>query len=378
MFYAVSLAFIFLVSYYIYFLVRVYTGLANIEKSQPTHSADFKFISVIIPFRNEEDVISDNLLSLENQSLGKESFEVIYVDDSSTDKSVDILKRNIKSDNVKILRYVNTNGLRAHKKRAIDYAIGKANGEIIVTTDADCTHGKDWLKTMVDCFDEQTGFVSGPVEFIPGNKIFEKLQALEFAGLIITGAGLIGVNNPAICNAANLAFRKDLFYKVGGYSGNLNISSGDDEFLMQKIHSDTDFKVKFCLDRKAKAFTKPNENFRSFYQQRKRWASKGLFYKNKKLVFSLILIFLFYLMLFSLPFLILFYDTAFSLVFAGGIFIKLIMEYILLKKGLKILYDENLLRYFLIAEFFHVPYIVLAPLLGLSGNYKWKDREVKR
>ena len=151
---------------------------------------------------------------------------------------------------------------------------------------------------MTNYFDKETAFVSGPVEFESDGSLFHELQKLEFSSLILVGAGLIGIGKPIICNAANLGFRKSVFNEVGGYEDNLNLSSGDDEFLMQKIARETNYKVKFCFEKEAKSFTKPNNSISEFYQQRKRWASKGFHYKDYGIVLKLILIFLFYL---SLP-----------------------------------------------------------------------------
>ncbi len=374
----ISIIFGILLLYYGYFLFSVYRGLSRFTVDDREENEIKKVVSVIIPFRNEEKEIVNNMKSIENQNYDENFYEVIYVDDNSTDNSVEVLRKNVSRKNIRILKYEHSLQSRAHKKKVIEHAIEKSKGEIIVTTDADCTHGAEWLSSLIGCFDDQTGFVSGPVEFVSDGKLFEELQALEFAGLIITGAGLIGAGKPAICNAANLAFRKKVFYEVGGYSDNLNLSSGDDEFLMQKIHSNTNYKIKFCADKKAKVFTKPTDNLTSFYHQRKRWASKGLFYKNKKLVVSLILIFLFYFGLFLFPLLALFINPIFWALFAFGFVFKAIAEFVLMKKGIKILYDEKMLKYFLVAEIFHIPYIVFASLSGLTGNYKWKDRELKR
>ena len=60
----------------------------------------------------------------------------------------------------------NDYSINAHKKRAIRFGIEKSKGEIVVTTDADCIHKKDWLKNLLKFMDDETGFISGPVEFI--------------------------------------------------------------------------------------------------------------------------------------------------------------------------------------------------------------------
>ena len=112
--------------------------------------------------------------------------------------------------------------------------------------------------------------------------------------------------------------------------------------------------------------------------QRKRWASKGLFYKNKSLVLKLIFIFLFYISLIIQPVLGMFYNSVFYYSFLLSVFAKIIFEFAVMKKGTEILFDKNILNIFMLAEFLHVPYIIISGLMGLFGNYKWKGRELER
>ena len=257
--------------YYLIFLIKIVNGLKIVKNDLDSNSLN-EFVSVIIPFRNEENILQRNLASVESQSFPKDRYEIIYVDDNSDDNSVKVIEDNISSNNVRIIKSENNFNDRAHKKLALKMAIENSKGEIIITTDADCFHRRDWLSTMVKKFDMETGFVSGPVEFVDDGKIFSKLQKLEFSSLIVVGAALIGINEPIICNAANLGFRKSVFKLVNGYEDNLNLSSGDDEFLMQKISTRTDYKVKFCYDKNAVSYTHPNKTIKEFVNQRKRWA----------------------------------------------------------------------------------------------------------
>ncbi len=87
---------------------------------------------------------------------------------------------------------------------------------------------------MIIGFEANTGLISGPVSFIESESLFSKLQKLEFAGLVLSGAGLIGNKTPMIANSANLAFRKSVFDKVGGYKDMMHLSSGDDELFNAK------------------------------------------------------------------------------------------------------------------------------------------------
>jgi cellulose synthase/poly-beta-1,6-N-acetylglucosamine synthase-like glycosyltransferase len=227
--------------------------------------------------------------------------------------------------------------------------------------------------------DDKTAFVSGPVEFeVDNRKYFDKLQKLEFAGLVISGAGLIGINRPVICNAANIAYRKKVFEQVNGFDDQLKLSSGDDEMLMQKIWKETDYRIKFCPDKKAIVKTAPNKTLKQFYQQRKRWASKGLFYADKLLILKLILIFLFYLSLPMQLVLVIVLSAKFLILLLVSLSLKAIFEYLVLQKGTDLLFNKKLLSPFIIAEILHIPYIIISGISGIFGNFTWKERKVSR
>jgi cellulose synthase/poly-beta-1,6-N-acetylglucosamine synthase-like glycosyltransferase len=368
---------IFLTIHYIFFLLKIYLGLNKLKDKKDEKYAD-EFISVIVPFRNEEKNIANTYKNLIEQNYPKEKYEIIFVNDSSDDTSLQILKNFPKVENVIIISVPNDYSANAHKKRAIRFGIENSQGEIIVSTDADCIHKKDWLKNLLNYFDEKTGFVSGPVEFVSDEKLFSKMQRLEFAGLVITGAGLIGSGSPTICNAANIAYRKKVFDEVGGFVYQMSLSSGDDELLMQKIHRDTNYKIKFALDKNAIVSTGANPTIKDFYHQRKRWASKGLFYGDHLLLLKLALIFLFYLSLISQPILGILISTTFYLTFIISFLFKIIFEYIVIKRGVDLLFNEEILKPFILTEILQVPYILISGFMGMFGNLTWKDRKIKR
>ena len=371
------LFFIFVLFHYLFFLQRIFRGLGNL-KPFSNHNIPHEYISVIIPFRNESENILTNLKSIESQLYPIEKFEVIYVNDSSEDNSLELLQSRIKKSNIKILSVPQDFSINAHKKRAVRYGIENAKGNIIVTTDADCIHDEEWLTSLVQTFDTVTGFVSGPVEFVTDKSFFSNFQKLEFAGLVLCGAGLIGSGHPTICNAANIAYRKKVYDEVGGFKDQMKLSSGDDELLMQKISRDTDFKAKFCIEKKAIVKTSANKSFGDFYQQRKRWASKGLFYGDKSLVLKLILIYIFYVGLILQLILGITIKEIFLFSLLASLLLKIIFEFRILSSGKKILFDHLDLNYLLLAELFQIPYIIITGLVSAFGNYSWKSRKVKR
>ncbi len=372
---------ILLLFYYFYFLFEILKGLRKLISQSSIESFDIipeEFISLIIPFRNESDNILNSLSSLIKLDYPKDKLEIIFVNDFSDDNSVELICKAEKPAHIRILSVPDNYSELQHKKRAIRYGIENSKGEIIVTTDADCIHSPLWLKTLLSRFDKETGFMSGPVEFTDGSTLFSRLQKLEFSGLVLTGAGLIGIEKPLICNAANIAYRRKAFEMTGGFYYKHSLSSGDDELLMQKIKKETSYKIRFCMNKDAIVKTFPNANLNQFYNQRKRWASKGLFYSDRLLVLKLILIFLFYLSLPAQLILGITLSPWFFITLSVAIIIKAFMEYLIIKTGAEKLFNIRILSPFLFAEILHIPYILIAGISGVFGNYLWKDRKIKR
>ncbi|MBU0474249.1 MAG: glycosyltransferase [Bacteroidetes bacterium] len=372
-----SFVFLGLLIFYFLFIRKIRVGITKLSYFG-TQLQDNEFVSVIIPFRNESEKIMDNLKSIESQNYPSDKFEVIYIDDFSTDDSLKKLKNGITKENIFVYSIKDTNFAKAHKKQAIEFGISKSKGTIILFTDADCTNFPNWISTMVIGFEENTALISGPVAFAESDNLFGKLQSLEFAGLILSGAGLIGNKTPMIASSANLAFRKSVFDEVGGYKDLMNLSSGDDELLMQKIAYKTNYDVKFCFEKDALVITDANKNLEEFNQQRKRWASKGLFYENKLIVAQLFLIFLFYLGLIAQLLLGFFLDPRFLKIFSVSFMLKILVEYAVMVKGVGVLIEKINFPLFLLAEILHIPYIVYSAISGALGNFTWKDRELKR
>ena len=187
--------------------------------------------SIIIAVRNEEENILNLLKDISAQNYPKRNIETIFIDDGSSDKTVQILKENKSRFDFKL--YQLSDGKKG-KKQAIQEGVKYAHGNILLFLDADCRLNKNWAIEMVSIFnDKSVSMVSGPVMFIENN-ILDKIQNLEFLSLIGTGAASIGLQRPLFCNGANLAIRKTVFEKNKNKIRN-EISSGDDVFLLHSV-----------------------------------------------------------------------------------------------------------------------------------------------
>ena len=160
-------------------------------------------VSVLIAARNEGKNIETLLQSLYNQSFDKEKFEIIIVDDHSTDETSEV------SENFRILHpEMNLKVLKATgngKKQAISQALHTADNELVMVTDADCELPEHWIKVMVDYFlSHDLKMLLGPVLLSPAKTLFEKLQVLEHLSLIASTAGSAAIGMPVMCNGANM------------------------------------------------------------------------------------------------------------------------------------------------------------------------------
>lgn len=254
----------------IYFLLLIiflagWSGAMR-ERKFPKAGKD-QLISVVIPVRNEELTIANLLADLSRQDYKR--FEVIVVNDDSEDETLWVVSRFA----LKNLQVIHSKG--KGKKAAITAGVRKARGTIIVTTDADCSVPSEWLSAIHDFFRAPKVMMAfGGVRMEGDKSFFDSLQAMEFASLIGTGAATAAVGFPTMCNGANLAFRRRVFSEVDGYEGNLEVASGDDEFLMRKIHNRYPKGVHFMRSPATVVSTGTQADVRAFVNQRIRWASK--------------------------------------------------------------------------------------------------------
>ena len=268
-------------------------------------------ISVIVPVRNEAHNILNLLGNILKQDLPFSYFEVIVVDDYSEDNTALIVNYFQTQHPEFPLSFVKVKEDRnsSNKKVAIRQGIHLAQGELMITTDGDCSMGEKWLSTIHSFYQKfKPQLISSPVALDYPQHIFGKIQVVEFASLIGSGAATLFWGYPTMCNGANMAYTKKVFLEVGGFEGNIEILTGDDEFLMQKIYQKYPKQVLFLKSQDAIVRTSTLISLKDFYQQRKRWASKWSKHKLPHIYLIAIIIFLYHLLnlyafylLFELP-----------------------------------------------------------------------------
>lgn len=383
---SISLEIISVISYFSIFLTIIYVFVVATFITGWHKLKVFKFdgtpaktkVSIIIAARNEELLIGKTIDDILAQDYNNDLMEVIVIDDHSTDKTSEIIL-SYADKGVKLITLNEANAINSYKKKAIQTAIGEATGTLIITTDADCRMNKNWLKTIVNCY-EVNGYkmMSSPVAYFEEKSFFEKLQTLEFSYLIGLGASTIGNNNPSTCNGANLAYEKDAFFEVGGFTGIDDLASGDDELLLHKMAAIYDRKIGFLKSLDATVYTHAKPTLREFIQQRKRWASKTTKYKDKVVMILGASIWLFNVSMLLNALLAIIFPYGESIYFlALQLLIKVFVEMIFLASVTKFFRRKALLFLLPILNPLHILYFVYIGIAGNSGKYDWKGRTVK-
>lgn len=390
-----ALLIILLVIFNVYFILILYylqcwLAIPNL-KLQTSNPKPQTKITVIIPARNEERNIAACLDSVCNQSYPKDLYEALVVDDHSTDNTAAIV-RKYGSQNLALVTLKDIIGdgeINSYKKKAIEAAIQRSTGELIVTTDADCVVPKNWLQTIASFYEEhQPQFIAMPVAFLPsasagaegpGVRFIKIFQALDFMTLQgITGASVYKKIH-SMCNGANLAYTKKAFEAVGGFSGIDTIASGDDMLLMHKIYRRYPDKVMFLRSKEAIVQTEPVRSVGEFFNQRIRWASKANKYDDKRIFWVLLLVYLVNVLLLLLPAVAAFLNVQYSMfgVWLLLLAAKTMAEMVFLYPVAKFFNKQGLLWLFPVMQPFHILYTVIAGFLGAFGKYTWKERSVK-
>lgn len=373
------------------------------RRSSDAHLQENPFVSVVVPARNEEASIGACLDSILANDYP--AFEVIVVNDASTDRTAEVVRRYrsagaeyapsarryasheqlvtadasstwasqhpTENPTVQLVStYAQTD--RAHKKFALARGVDEARGEIILTTDADCTVPPSWIRSMIRGFDAGTGVVTGPVLYREPKSLFGRIQALEFLGLVALGAGFVGIGRPHLCNSANLAYRRHAYEDVGGYEGLEDVSTGDDEMLMHKMAYESPWRVRTCMDAEAAVETDASRSLGEFFAQRRRWASAHARYPHRKFTVVSVLCYLFFVGIGAAAVL-----GAWELL-AAALVVKICAEASVLRPATRQFGRERLLPLLIPAQIVHIPYILIIGLAGTVGGYEWKGRRLAR
>lgn len=352
-------------------------GVHRLPNFKPGITPDPQNFSIVVPFRNEAGNLPKLLTSLIGLNYPKTHFEVILVDDFSTDDSqLTIDQFDTAELNLKIIK--NTDDGGSPKKNALTKGVKNARNKWIVTTDADCAVPKDWLSLFnAYIIRYRPCFIAAPVRYETKKGFFRHFQQLDFLSLQGATLGGFGLKKPFLCNGANMCYDKQLFFELGGYKDNQHISSGDDIFLMEKFLTLRPDKVQFLKNSKAVVTTAPVRSWNAFVQQRIRWAAKTSATKNRWGIGIGIVVFLvnFWILILAMASL---FGLVKPLYFLTFFVVKSLIDGRFLHKIGRFFDISPKISHLVLSSIVYPFYIFFVVVWSWKGSFNWKGRKYKK
>ena len=359
-----------------FYLLLIGSFIYGFDKTQ-----DFKIVdrsphtkfSVIIPFRNEANQLPNLLDTIKTLEYPKSMFEIIMVDDDSSDNSVNIIKNyDLKGLTISVVK--NIRRTASPKKDAITTAIANAQFNWIITSDADCSLPKYWL----DIFDnyiqnEAPKLIIAPVTYTRVNSFFKRFQLLDILSLQGATIGSFGIGKPIMCNGANLAYQKDVFTAINGYEGNSHVASGDDLFILEKLLKTYKKGICYLKHRAVIVSTNAEPNFSALKSQRIRWASKTATYHNNFSKLTAIIVIAMNGLVVCLP--LLYYAEIITLkTVMYTCMIKFLIDFLLIFKSARFFEQGHFLSAYILSCLLYPYFTTYIACLSVFKGYKWKSR----
>ena len=348
---------------YVFMLLIIFRSLIQI-KTFKASTEPYTFISVIVACLNEQKNLPVLLNSLASQNYPKDLFEVIIVDDNSNDNTMEIATEFTGMSNILAI-----SNKGEGKKQALRTGITASNGKLIITTDADCTMEKNWIRTIAAFYEmNKAEMIICPVSIASEPGFFRRFQELEFLSLQGVTAGSACSGKATMCNGANLAFTREVYLN---HSDNLHdeINTGDDIFLLHSLKKVRGSKIFWLESSDALVTTESSSTIGSFLKQRKRWISKGKAYKDS---YTIILS----IVTFTAIILQLFYFIAGLIypvltgVFLAILVLKSVPDFLILLNSSGRYNKRYLMRWFLPAQLLYPFYVLSVVLYSLTFRDK--------
>jgi 1,2-diacylglycerol 3-beta-glucosyltransferase len=358
----------FLIVITVLYLSQVSLFLLGLKRNRDhTFDSSNLFVTVIIAARNEETNLPECLESVAHQTYPVARYEIIVVNDGSSDKTESVCKNFV-------LRYPNIHLIRAQddpylrgKANALAQGIDAAQGEIILITDADCSVPPTWIEYTAKRYSHDVGLIGG-FTLQKATTPFEGMQSLDWAFILGMAAATAGFKHPLGSIGNNLSFRKEAYNQIGGYR-KIKFSVTEDYTVVQAIVGTRKWEYRYPLDPNLLVESKPCPDFVALLRQKHRWGKGGLDMK----IAGLLIMAIGFLMHLS-PFVMLYWGGV--VLAATALMIKFIADYIFLFQLLKHFNRTDELRWFYWFELYFIIYVLILPfLVFFGGKVKWKGRE---
>ena len=276
----------------------------------------------------------------------------------------------------KYLSSVDGNQNLQFKKKALDVGIHQSKYEYLLFTDVDCSISSKWISTMAHYFSQGFEYLVGYSLTNRTTKfnIVSSFQRMDLLLLMIMCRGSSYFSSPWASSGQNQGFKKELYYKVGGFESITQFIGDDTPFL--QLCRKWGAKISFVDSISSQVLSRQEFKISNFLLQRARWAFDANQIWRINIIFFIILIATFILYL-LIPLLL------FSSIIPLKIMLSLVALKIFLEGSLvyiaSVKYSKKIIIIdFLIWELFHVPYIIIVGIMSFfQKNTQWRGRDIR-
>ena len=230
---------------------------------------------MIISVYNEAKHLKDNLLDILNQN--HPNFEVIVIDDASTDDSFKILQHlNETHQHLTILK----NDTNLGKKASLTKVIASAKHDYLLFTDGDCKpSSKNWIRNIATQFNANKHLVLGYGAYIYKSSFLNALIRFETALTALQYLGFAHLKIPYMGVGRNLGYSKKLFHNAEGFTSHEHLMSGDDDLFVSQMANSTNTTA--TLHPESFTYSHSKDDFSSWFKQKRRHITTSNHYSIK-------------------------------------------------------------------------------------------------
>jgi len=329
-------------------------------------------VTVVIPFRDEQEHLSSLVHDLAAQQYPEEKLEVLFVDDHSGDGSREKLQQLLEGRSG--FRYLELPEGRKGKKDALLTAIQQATASWIIQTDADCRLGPRFVASHVAYLEQHpSDLVAGLVTIQHGKGGFlETFERLDMLSLVAAGAGSCYYQRPMMCSGANLGYSRKLYFETRRFDPSETVASGDDMFLMIGARR-LGKRLSFIAEREAMVETPALSALRPLILQRIRWGSKTSHYRMADIQLLAVVVAVTNLLILTTPVWLIWFPS-WWIYLLPALVVKSLADFLLLHAVTGVTGERKALRLFIPAALFYYFYHLAILTGALFSGSGWKGR----
>ena len=248
----------------------------NNSSNKESHEVN---ISIVIAAKNETENINGLIDHLRNLNYSPEMYEVILVDDCSTDDTLSKMKEQTESLNNFSVISTKASGISS-KREALSLGISNSKYPYILITDADCQPEKNWLKSYSKKFGQGYDMLFGIAPFYQHKTSVNRVSCFENLRSSVLSFSMASIGFPYTAAARNFGFSKSAFKSLGGYSQTIDTKSGDDDLLLREAVKNK-IKIGVVTEPGSFVYSEAKKTFSEYFQQKARHTQTSFHYLKK-------------------------------------------------------------------------------------------------